>query len=59
MRVLEDAVRYHNQKVIGWRDVPVDEAAVVGSVAQKSRPVMKQLFIARMAPARRSSACSS
>ncbi len=25
MRVLEDAVRHHNQKVIGWRDVPIDD----------------------------------
>ena len=24
VRTLEDAVRYHNQKVIGWRDVPTD-----------------------------------
>jgi glutamate synthase (NADPH/NADH) large chain len=50
MAILEEAVRYHNQKVIGWRDVPVDEG-VIGPVARKSRPVMKQLFIARMAPA--------
>jgi glutamate synthase (NADPH/NADH) large chain len=50
MRILEDVVRYHNQKVIGWRDVPVDDG-VLGPVARKSRPVMKQLFIARMSPA--------
>ena len=50
MGILEDVVRYHNQKVIGWRDVPVDEG-VIGPVARKSRPVMKQLFIARMCPA--------
>ncbi|MDB5215911.1 MAG: Glutamate synthase large chain, partial [Myxococcaceae bacterium] len=24
MKTLSDIVRYHNQKVIGWRDVPVD-----------------------------------
>jgi glutamate synthase (NADPH/NADH) large chain len=50
MRTLEEVVRYHNQKVIGWRDVPVDDG-VLGPVAQKSRPTMKQLFIARMCPA--------
>ncbi len=50
MGILEDVVRYHNQKVIGWRDVPVDEG-VLGPVARRSRPVMKQLFIARMCPA--------
>jgi glutamate synthase (NADPH/NADH) large chain len=47
MRTLMDVVRYHNQKVIGWRDVPVDVRAV-GPVARASMPVMKQLFIARM-----------
>jgi glutamate synthase (NADPH/NADH) large chain len=47
MKTLADIVRYHNQKVIGWRDVPVDIRAV-GPVARASMPVMKQLFIARM-----------
>jgi glutamate synthase (NADPH/NADH) large chain len=47
MKTLSDIVRYHNQKVIGWRDVPVD-IRVVGPMARASMPVMKQLFIARM-----------
>ncbi|MCW5833750.1 MAG: glutamate synthase large subunit [Labilithrix sp.] len=51
MKTLADVVRYHNQKVIGWRDVPVDVRAV-GPVARASMPVMKQLFIARMADKR-------
>ena len=51
MGIVEGVVRYHNQKVIGWRDVPVDDG-VLGPIARNSRPVMKQLFIARMAPAR-------
>ena len=51
MRVLEDAVRHHNQKVIGWRDVPVD-AAQLGPLARASMPVFKQLFIGRMCPRR-------
>jgi len=50
MRAVEDAVRHHNQKVIGWRDVPVDERAL-GPLARGSMPVMKQLFIGRMCPA--------
>jgi glutamate synthase (NADPH/NADH) large chain len=50
MRTLENAVRHHNQKVIGWRDVPVDER-VLGPVARESMPVFKQLFVGRMCPA--------
>jgi len=49
MRTLEGAVRYHNQKVVGWRDVPVDPG-VLGPVAKSSMPVFKQLFIGRMCP---------
>jgi glutamate synthase (NADPH/NADH) large chain len=51
MKTLSDIVRYHNQKVIGWRDVPVD-IRVVGPMARASMPVMKQLFIARMSDSR-------
>ena len=40
MRTLEEAVRHHNQKVIGWRDVPVDER-VLGPVARDSMPVFR------------------
>jgi glutamate synthase (NADPH) large chain len=47
MKTIAEVARYHNQKVIGWRDVPVDIRAV-GPVARASIPVMKQLFIARM-----------
>ena len=49
MRTLESAVRYHNQKVIGWRDVPIDTGAV-GPLARASMPVFRQLFIGRMCP---------
>lgn len=48
MKMLTDIVRYHNQKPIGWRTVPIDIRAV-GPIARASMPVMKQLFIARMA----------
>ncbi len=47
MKVLTDIVRYHNQKVIGWRDVPID-VRTIGPIARGSMPVMRQLFIARM-----------
>ena len=50
MRHLEETVRYHNQKVIGWRDVPV-EPNVIGHLAERSRPVMRQLFIGRVCDA--------
>jgi glutamate synthase (NADPH/NADH) large chain len=49
IRVVEDAVRHHNQKVIGWRDVPI-EPSVLGPIARASLPVMRQLFIGRMCP---------
>ncbi len=50
MKALSDIVRYHNQKVIGWRDVPVN-ARAVGPLSRACMPVMKQLFIARMSDA--------
>jgi len=50
MRVLEDAVRSHGQKVIAWRDVPIEPRAL-GPLARESLPYMAQLFIGRMCPA--------
>jgi len=50
MRTLEDAVRSHGQKVIAWRDVPID-ATRLGPMGRESLPSMKQLFIGRMCPA--------
>src|SRR5205823_9364318 len=50
MRILEAAVRHHDQKPIVWRDVPTD-THVLGPIARASMPVMKQLFIARMGEA--------
>jgi glutamate synthase (NADPH/NADH) large chain len=49
VRVIEDAIRGHNQKVIGWRDVPVDPT-VLGPVARSSLPAFRQVFIGRMCP---------
>ncbi len=49
MRTVESVVRYHNQIVVGWRDVPVNPK-VLGPLAESTRPTMKQLFVARVAP---------
>jgi glutamate synthase (NADPH/NADH) large chain len=49
VRTIEDAVRHHNQKVIGWREIPVDPS-VLGPIARKSLPVIRQIFIGRMCP---------
>jgi glutamate synthase (NADPH) large chain len=45
-RMLTDVVEQEGQRVIGWRDVPVDPS-VLGHVARSVLPVMRQLFIAR------------
>ncbi len=42
--LLELNVRIEGQRLLGWRDVPVDEAHV-GDTANRSRPHMCQLFI--------------
>jgi glutamate synthase domain-containing protein 2/glutamate synthase domain-containing protein 1/glutamate synthase domain-containing protein 3 len=44
-QLLEMNVRVEGQRVLGWRDVPVDEQHV-GDTAAASRPQMCQLFIA-------------
>ena len=49
MRLVEETIRYHNQKVIGWRQVPIEPSAV-GPVAQQSMPLMMQVFVGRMCP---------
>ena len=42
--ILEGAVVHHGQKVLGWRDVPMDVAAI-GPIARASMPRIRQLFI--------------
>ena len=44
--VLEAAVLHHGQRVIAWRDVPVD-ASALGPVARASCPSLRQLFVGR------------
>jgi glutamate synthase (NADPH/NADH) large chain/glutamate synthase (ferredoxin) len=43
--MIERNVRVEGQRVLGWRDVPVDEEHV-GATANASRPYIKQLFVA-------------
>jgi glutamate synthase (NADPH/NADH) large chain/glutamate synthase (ferredoxin) len=42
--MLELNVRIEGQRVLGWRDVPIDEAHV-GTTANACRPVIRQLFV--------------
>src|SRR4051812_24738504 len=44
--ILESAVEHHGQRLLGWRDVPIDPVAI-GPVARESMPVVRQLFIGR------------
>ncbi len=44
--LLEAVVEEEGQRVLGWRDVPVD-ASAIGTVARTTLPVMRQLLIAR------------
>jgi glutamate synthase (NADPH/NADH) large chain len=44
--ILESAVLHHGQRVLGWRDVPVD-AGAIGPMARASMPAIRQLFIGR------------
>jgi glutamate synthase (NADPH/NADH) large chain len=45
-RIVEDTVVAEGQRVLGWRDVPVDDGCV-GVVARRSLPVVRQIYVAR------------
>ncbi|MCP4482664.1 MAG: glutamate synthase large subunit [bacterium] len=45
IETFEAEIKAAGQKLIGWRDVPVDNS-VVGVTARATEPVMKQLFVA-------------
>jgi len=47
-RLFEDAVALLGQKVLGWRDVPVNPNGL-GKSAFESRPLIRQVFVARSA----------
>ncbi|TCO72265.1 glutamate synthase central domain-containing protein [Marinisporobacter balticus] len=44
--IVERVVREENQKLLGWREVPVNEKAC-GELASATRPIVMQLFIHR------------
>src|SRR5690349_1877058 len=44
--VLEEVVAEEGQRLIGWRDVPIEEQQV-GRIARRVLPVMRQVYVAR------------
>jgi glutamate synthase (ferredoxin) len=44
--ILEAAVLHHGQRMLGWRNVPLEPGAL-GPMARSSMPCIKQLFIGR------------
>ena len=44
--ILEQIVEEEGQRLIGWRDVPTNDA-LIGPTARESRPIVRQVFIAR------------
>ncbi len=45
-RAVEGRISLEGQKLLGWRDVPVD-SAILGESVKAVEPVMRQVFIAR------------
>ena len=46
IKVFENEIKKQKLKIIGWRDVPIN-SKVVGSIASKSQPIIKQVFISK------------
>ena len=46
VKVFEDEIKNQNLNIIGWRNVPTN-SKVVGSIASKSKPIIKQVFISK------------
>jgi glutamate synthase (NADPH/NADH) large chain len=44
---LERTVRAEGQRVLGWRDVPVDAKMAMSPLVRESEPVIRQIFIGR------------
>jgi glutamate synthase (NADPH/NADH) large chain len=44
---LERTVRAEGQRVLGWRDVPVDAQMEMSPLVRESEPVIRQIFIGR------------
>ena len=45
-RIIEDVVREEGQRLLGWRDVPVDDSDI-GVTARNVRPFIRQVFVGR------------
>ncbi|MDG2088995.1 MAG: glutamate synthase large subunit [Arenicellaceae bacterium] len=45
-RLIEQIVEEEGQKLLGWRDVPIDDAPL-GPSAKATEPIFKQIFIAK------------
>jgi glutamate synthase (ferredoxin) len=45
-RLFDETIRDEGQKMLGWRDVHTDNAAL-GATARSSQPIIKQIFIGR------------
>jgi len=45
-RLFQETVRGEGQELLGWREVPTDNAAL-GPTAKASQPVIRQIFIGR------------
>ncbi len=45
-RLFQETIRGEGQQLLGWRDVPTDNAAL-GATAKASQPVIRQIFIGR------------
>jgi glutamate synthase (ferredoxin) len=52
-QIVEDKILATGQRLIGWRDVPVD-ASACGPLARQSMPVMRQVLVGSTAPDERS-----
>src|SRR5256714_4011055 len=46
-RVIQKTISEEGYSVLGWRDVPVDDA-VLSSTTRRARPVIRQVYVARM-----------
>ncbi len=44
VETLERSVAEHGQRLLGWRDVPVDPARI-GRIAREAMPVIRQIFV--------------
>ncbi|MCS6764186.1 MAG: glutamate synthase-related protein [Candidatus Protistobacter heckmanni] len=44
---LERTVRQEGQRVLGWRDVPVDKTMPMSPTVRETEPVIRQIFIGR------------